>query len=209
MIGPSSSHTAGAARLAKVSKIIAKHDFDEVTFRLFGSFASTYIGHGTDKALVAGVLGFDPSDENLPNSFIIAKERGIKYNFIPEEDEEFHPNTAEIIFHLKNGNLFKVKGASLGGGRILISEVDGEEISFSGDFPTLIVNHFDSPGAISSLTNILYKNEINIATMRVFRHKKGKDATMIIELDEILPDTIINEIRQNAIIKSLRYISPV
>ena len=166
MIGPSSSHTAGAARLGKIARSIAGGEIAEVTFLLHGSFAKTYKGHGTDRALVAGILGMEPSDERLRNSMDIAKEKGMKF-----------------VMRTIDNKYCEVMGSSIGGGNIKICEVNDNEVDFTGMYETLIVQHKDVPGVIHSITHILYSENINVAFMRVFRDRKGEDATMIFEMD--------------------------
>ena len=183
MIGPSSSHTAGAARLGKIARSIAGGDIVEVTFLLHGSFAKTYKGHGTDRALVAGILGMEPSDERLRNSMDIAKEKGIKFLFKEADLGDVHPNTVKFVMRTIDNKYCEVMGSSIGGGNIKICEVNDNEVDFTGMYETLIVQHKDVPGVIHSITHILYSENINVAFMRVFRDRKGEDATMIFEMD--------------------------
>lgn len=216
MIGPSSSHTAGAARLGKIAKMIAGEDISKVTFLLHGSFAKTYKGHGTDKALVAGILGMDPWDERLKDSFKIADSNGINIKFEEADLGDVHPNTVKFIIEKKDGNIVEVRGCSIGGGNIMINEVDGEEIEFTGDYPTLIIKHRDMPGVISKVTERLYLENINIAFMRVYRNKKGSNAIMVFETDSVVPKEVVNritgssyKIKEFGYIKSVRIISPL
>ncbi len=130
MIGPSSSHTAGAARLGKIGQEIADKDFYKVTFYLHGSFAKTYKGHGTDRALAAGVLGMEPSDERIKYSLNIAKEKGIDVEFIETDLGYVHPNTVKMIFHYKDRDDYYIIGSSIGGGNILITNINGNEVEF-------------------------------------------------------------------------------
>ena len=152
MIGPSSSHTAGAARLGKIARSIAGEDIEEVTFMLHGSFAKTYRGHGTDRALVAGILGMEPSDERLRNSLDIAKEKNIKFLFKEADLGDVHPNTVKFIMRTVNDNYCEVMGSSIGGGSIQVIEVNDNEVDFTGIYETLIVTHKDVPGVINSVT---------------------------------------------------------
>ena len=132
MIGPSSSHTAGAARLGKIGQEIVDGNFYKVTFYLHGSFAKTYKGHGTNRALVAGVLGMDPSDERIKDSLNIAKEKGIDIEFVETDLGYEHPNTVKMIFHYKNKDDYYIIGSSIGGGNILITNINGNKVEFSG-----------------------------------------------------------------------------
>ncbi|MGL5820403.1 MAG: L-serine ammonia-lyase, iron-sulfur-dependent subunit beta [Sarcina sp.] len=209
MIGPSSSHTAGAARLGKVAKTICSDEIARVKFYLHGSFAKTYKGHGTDKALVAGILGMEPADKNLRNSMEIVNEKGLKVEFIETYlGENLHPNTVKFVMETKNGATCDVMGSSIGGGNIVINQVNGEAVDFSGQYPTLIVPHKDVPGSISKITSILYTQNINIASLRVFRTEKGKSATMIFEVDNNIPNELLEEIKSVEAVDNIIMIRP-
>ena len=171
MIGPSSSHTAGAARLAKISKNIAGDGFNEVEFILHGSFAKTYKGHGTDKALIAGILDMEPSDENIRDSFNIAKSKNLNIIFTEEDLGYEHPNTVKILFKYPNKDDFYVTGSSIGGGNIIITDIDGNKVEFTGDKPTILLKYKDRKGVISEVSSIAVNNDLNIATMKVTREK--------------------------------------
>ena len=209
MVGPSSSHTAGAARLAKVARAIANGEIIEVKFLLHGSFAKTYRGHGTDRALVAGILGMEPSDIRLRDSLEIAKEKGIKIEFLEEDLGDVHPNTVKFLIKTEDGNECEVLGSSIGGGSIEIKEVNGNKVEFTGEYPTLIIAHKDVPGAVSKVTSILYYEGINIAFMKVFRRQKGKGATMIFEVDNKITDIAIDQIKDIESIIKVISINPV
>lgn len=209
MIGPSSSHTAGAARLAKIAAKIGGEKIKKVRFLLHGSFAKTYKGHGTDKALVAGILGMDPMDERLRNSMEIAKEKGLEYTF--EEADlggDVHPNTVKFIITPENGEEVTVVGSSIGGGNIEIFEVEGQKLRFTGEYPTLIINHVDVPGIIYRVTTVLYKSEINIASMNVYRKAKGSEAAMVAEIEQVVDNDVLDQIRQLENINSVDQIVP-
>lgn len=208
MIGPSSSHTAGAARLGKIARIISGNDVKNVKFLLHGSFAKTYRGHGTDRALVAGILGMDPSDDRLKDSMEIAGKEGITFEFIEANLGEVHPNTVKFIITKSDNSKVEVAGSSIGGGNIEIFEVDGESISFTGSYPTLIITHLDVPGAVSEVTSLLYEEKVNIAFMKVYRSKKGEKAMMVLETDSELTEKVINEISNARNIQSVRVINP-
>jgi len=207
MIGPSSSHTAGAARLGKIAAQIEGNNFCKVSFLLHGSFAKTYKGHGTDRALVAGVLGMEPSDERIRDSLKIAKEKGIEIEFIETDLGYEHPNTVKIIFYKTDDNKFYVTGSSIGGGNILVTDIDGTKVEFTGALPTLILKYNDKKGTISKISTILSYNEINIATMKVTRD--NKIATMVLEADSNIDDSVIKEISKFKDIFYIKAINPI
>ena len=196
MIGPSSSHTAGAARLGKVARTIAGDEVVEVTFLLHGSFGKTYKGHGTDRALVAGIMGMDPSDDRLRDSLEIAKEKGIKITFKDVDLGDYHPNTVKFLMKLKNGKECEIVGSSIGGGNIEINEINGNEVKFTGTCSTIITSHKDIPGTVAKVTNILYDSKVNIAFLTLGRSQKGKNATMTFEVDSEISNYLIEEIRK-------------
>ncbi len=208
MIGPSSSHTAGAARLGRMAALIAGGSFFKVDFLLHGSFARTYRGHGTDFALVAGVLGMREDDENLPRSFEIAKDRGLEFSFgvidIPGAGE----NTALIRFYMDGGKIREIVGSSLGGGRICIIRVDGIETELYCDNPTLFAVHRDRPGMLSRITSEVASSGINIAVLRCTRKEKGNLAYTIIEADDEIPSSVSGTLEKIPGIVSVILISP-
>jgi L-serine dehydratase len=209
MIGPSSSHTAGAARLAKVAALIAGKDIEAVQFVLHGSFAKTYKGHGSDKALVAGILGMDPWDDNLKDSLSIAQKLGLVVEFVEGNLGDVHPNTVKFVITKRNKGIVEIVGSSIGGGNIIIFEVDGESVEFTGKYPTIIINHRDIPGMISKVSTILYDENINIALMKVYRNSKGLKAAMVFETDTIVPEDVINKIKILGDIYDIREILPI
>ncbi|EOL42581.1 L-serine ammonia-lyase, iron-sulfur-dependent subunit beta [Enterococcus phoeniculicola] len=183
MIGPSSSHTAGAARIGKVVRSIFGEQPDSVDIYLYESFAKTYRGHGTDIALVGGLLGMEPDDPRLAESLKIAYEEQMEVLFVPKQEKAEHPNSVKIL--LKKGKrTLSVTGISIGGGNIQISELNGFKISLSMGTPTYIIVHQDVPGMIAKVTGILSDADINISTMTVTRESKGENAIMIIEVDD-------------------------
>lgn len=197
MIGPSSSHTAGAARLGKTASKIAGKSIKEVKFYLHGSFAETYKGHGTDKALVGGILGFDPEDARIRNSFDIAKENGVKFEFIKADlgDNE-HPNTVRMDMILEDGSKCAVKGASIGGGNIKLTEMDGLGLDFNGSKPAVILEIKDIPGAVAFITGLLASNNKNIATMSTNRPAGSQYTFVTIETDEKLEHEIVDQLNK-------------
>jgi len=207
MIGPSSSHTAGAARLAKISKNIAGDGFNEVEFILHGSFAKTYKGHGTDKALIAGILDMEPSDENIRDSFNIAKSKNLNIIFTEEDLGYEHPNTVKILFKYPNKDDFYVTGSSIGGGNIIITDIDGNKVEFTGDKPTILLKYKDRKGVISEVSSIAVNNDLNIATMKVTREKDI--ATMVCELDSEITKSTIDQINNLKDISYIKFINPI
>ncbi|KAA0964623.1 L-serine ammonia-lyase, iron-sulfur-dependent, subunit beta [Streptococcus cristatus] len=196
MIGPSSSHTAGAVRIGKIVSSIFDDTPTEVEFQLFNSFAKTYRGHGTDLALVAGILGMDTDDPEIPNSLEIAHKRGIKIVWTIQKDSNVpHPNTTKIT--VKNDyKTISVTGVSIGGGNIQVTELNGFSVSLSMNTPTIIIVHQDVPGMIAHVTEALSRYNINIAQMTVTREKAGEKAIMIIEVDSRSCEEAIEEIRK-------------
>lgn len=210
MIGPSSSHTAGAARLGKIARTISGGKIKAVKFYLHGSFAKTYKGHGTDKALVAGILGMNPWDENLKHSMEIAAKKGIKTEFIETDLGDVHPNTVKFVITKEDGKTSEIVGSSIGGGNIIITEVDGDKVEFSGIYPTILISHIDVPGMVARVSDILYKYNINIAFMRVYRKSvKGASAAMVFEVDDVISKDIIDEISKVPNIRKVTAINPV
>ncbi|NSQ68595.1 L-serine ammonia-lyase, iron-sulfur-dependent, subunit beta [Enterococcus faecalis] len=204
MIGPSSSHTAGAARIGKVVRSIFGQQPDSVDIYLYESFAKTYRGHGTDIALVGGLLGMEPDDEQLANSLEIAYEQGMKVCFIPKSEKADHPNSVKIVVSSGDRKL-SVTGISIGGGNIQISELNGFKLSLSMGTPTFIVVHQDVPGMIAKVTNILSASDINISTMTVTRESKGEKAIMIIEVDQAEVGDIVMQLAEIPHIYSVNY----
>lgn len=194
MIGPSSSHTAGAARIGKVVRHIFGEQPDSVDILLYESFAKTYQGHGTDIALVGGLLGMEPDDERLADSLRLAYEAGMEVLFVPKKEKAEHPNQVTIIVK-KGKRTMSITGISIGGGSIQISEVDGFKINLSMGTPTIIIVQKDIPGMIAKTSHILQELNINIGTMSVTRSSKGEKAIMIIEIDEHDIGTALDEIK--------------
>lgn len=193
MIGPSSSHTAGAARIGRVARTLFEKQPKKAIISLYGSFAKTYKGHGTDLALAAGLLDFDTFDERIPDALEIAKQAGIEIIFLEETAVTEHPNTVKINLFDEIGTEFELIGISIGGGAIEITELNSFKLKLSGE-PAILVLHNDRFGIISSVTSILSKNQINIGHMEVSRKDKGETAIMVIEVDEKINDSVINEL---------------
>ena len=198
MIGPSSSHTAGAARIAYLAQKMINGPLVRVDFTLYGSFARTYRGHGTDRALLGGIMGFDTDDMRIRDSFRIAEEKGIAFCFVPNEEEtDVHPNTVDIHMVNAAGQEMTVRGESLGGGKARISRINGVDVDFTGEYSAIIVIHQDTPGVVAYITRCLSERNINIAFMRLFRESKGTTAYTIVESDGHLPEDIVESIHQN------------
>ena len=195
MIGPSSSHTAGAARLGKIARTIVNQPIKEVKFLLHGSFRETYKGHGTDRALAAGILGMSPDDANLKNSLSIAESEGIVLRFLPSDLGQVHPNTVKFLITDFNDVQWEILGSSIGGGLVEIYEINGNKVKITGEYPTIITCHDDIPGTVSKISTLFYENKINIAFMTLVRSQKGKEATMTLEIDDNISEGIIDSIK--------------
>lgn len=198
MIGPSSSHTAGAVSMALLARKMCPSAIVKVTFTLYGSFAKTYHGHGTDRALLGGILGFSTDDARIRESFRLAREAGIEYEYIiDEENIPDHPNTADIDIFCVDGYRLTVRGVSIGGGKVKIVRINHIDVEFTGEYSTLIVRQTDKPGVVAHITQCLSKYNVNIAFMRMFRETKGATAYTVVESDEAIPDSILENIRDN------------
>lgn len=198
MVGPSSSHTAGAAAIAGLAYHMMGCEVKNVEFILYGSFARTYRGHGTDRALLGGIMGFAPDDRRIPRSFEIAEERNLAYSFQTDEtNTDVHPNTVDIIMTGANGRKLTVRGESLGGGKAHITGINNVEVDFTGEYNSLIVIQRDMPGVIAHVAECFSTKQVNIAFLRLFREAKGETAFCLVEYDGILPECAVDEIRQN------------
>lgn len=195
MIGPSSSHTAGATRLGKIARTIVNKPIKDVTFLLHGSFKETYKGHGTDRALVAGILGMMPDDERLRDALLIAEKEGLEVHFLPADLGQVHPNTVKILMTDCDDINWEVLGSSIGGGLVEIYEINGNKVKITGEYPTIITCHDDIPGTVSKVSTLFYDNDINIAHMTLVRSQKGKDATMTFEVDNNVSEELIAAIK--------------
>lgn len=195
MIGPSSSHTAGAEKLGRAARSIAEENIRSVTFYLHGSFAKTYSGHGTDRALVAGILGMEPDDERIRESFKIAKDAGIDVHFVESDLGDVHPNTVKIEITKADGSVVSITGSSIGGGNIIITNINEDSVEFGGEYPVIIIKHYDKRGMISKVTFALALGNINIATLKVGRTMKGDIATTVIETDNLVSMDVVKELK--------------
>lgn len=191
MVGPSSSHTAGAVRIGQMARILLKDKPVSAKIYLHGSFATTGEGHGTDRALVAGILGMKPDDMRIPDSFKVAEQENFLFSIEPVTIKNAHPNTALIKLKGKHGRELEVQASSVGGGQIMINKIDGIEVNFNGESPTLIIHNLDQPGHVAEVTSTLSQKSVNIATMQLYREKKGAYAVMVIETDQLIPEEVI------------------
>ena len=187
MVGPSSSHTAGAVRIGRVSRKLLAEEVKEAKIYFHGSFLATGKGHGTDKALIAGLLGMQVDDPAIPDSFRIAEKRGMRFSLEGIDLGDVHPNSVKMDLTGISGHTLEVIAASIGGGRIQICELDGITANFSGDYPTLIVHNIDQPGHVTEVTSMLAHKGVNIATMQLYRKSRGGNAVMVIECDQEVP----------------------
>ena len=184
MVGPSSSHTAGAARIGNMGRTLLGEEVARAGIGLHGSFAGTGFGHGTDRALLAGLLGMKPDDLRIPNAYEEANRAGMAYSFRTVELRDAHPNTALLELTGKSGKKLTLQASSIGGGAIVVNKIDGIDVNFTGDFNTLIVRNQDESGSVAAITSILSQVHINVANMSVNRHRRGGDALMVIETDQ-------------------------
>lgn len=207
MIGPSSSHTAGTAVIAYLAQKMIQGPLKEVEFILYGSFAKTYRGHGTDRALLGGIMGFGTDDTRIRDSFQIAQERGLKYRFTVNETEtEIYPNTVDIIMTNAQGQTMTIRGESLGGGKVRIVRINQVEVEFTGEYSAVIVIQRDKPGVVAHITKCLSDYGVNIAFMRLFREAKGDVAYTIVESDDRLPTNITDNLKTNQYIQDVMVI---
>ncbi len=209
MIGPSSSHTAGAARLGKMARTILGEPPKRAEITLYGSFAETGWGHGTNLALIAGLLGLDPWDERLKDAYTIAKDYGLIFEFrVGRLRRGMHPNSVKFTIYGEHCHRV-VEGVSIGGGKIQIREIDGFSVSFSGEYPTILGIYKDRVGMVAEVTQILARRGINIAQMRVSRDKKMGTALMIVETDQMPPPDMRDILQKIPDMKSSMIIAPI
>ena len=209
MIGPSSSHTAGAVRLGELARAIFGGQPVTADIVLHGSFASTGTGHGTDLALVAGLLGMAPDDPRIPDAFAEAAEAGLAVAFTTDDLGEVHPNTARLVLHASDGREMLVQGCSVGGGDVVVTRIGEFEVAVSGDLPVLVVVHHDQPGVIAGVTAVLAAEGVNVASMDVSRERRGASALMIIETDNPVAESSLDELRKVAGVTGVRTVPAV
>ena len=195
MVGPSSSHTAGAVRIGLMARALLGQEPVRARLLLHGSFASTGEGHGTHRALIAGLLGLSPDDSRVPDSFALAGERGLEYTFGTCVLRDVHPNSVLIQLEGAQGGALEVGASSPSGGRIQVFRLDGLSTSFTGELPTLVVHNSDRPGCVSQVTGVLAGHGMNVATLQLNRGNRGESAVMVIECDQPIPDEVAQEVR--------------
>ena len=207
MVGPSSSHTAGAVKIGYVSRKLMAQPIVKAQILLYGSFLATGKGHGTQIAIVAGLLGMKTDDCRIPDSFRLAKETGMEISFGEAELKDAHPNSAQLILTGADGRQLEIVGESIGGSRINIASIDGLSANFSGDYPTLIVHNLDQPGHVAEVTSMLSHKSVNIATMQLYRAGRGGHAVMVLECDQEVPKESIQWLAHLEGIEKVTYYS--
>ncbi len=206
MIGPSSSHTAGAARIGLTARMLLDEDVAQADIGFHGSFAATYQGHGTDRAVVGGLMGMGVDDPRLRDSLNLAKAQGMEIRFHPVSIKGAHPNTVRLSLTGVSGKHLTMEAASVGGGLVEIRSLDGMRVDFTGKNNTLIIHHTDAPGMIAAVTSCLAQESVNIATMQVYRTRAGADAMMVLELDEAPADPVMTAIRSLPDVQSAEFL---
>ncbi len=209
MVGPSSSHTAGAARIGKIARNLLGEEPIEANIQLHGSFARTYRGHGTDRAILGGLLGFDPDDLRIRESLGIAERVGLEFTIEKVSLKDAHPNTVRIKVRGDSGKTVVVTAASVGGGNVVIKDIDGLEVNFTGRSHTIVIPHRDAPGVVAAVTGLLSSIGINIGEMRVYRKRRGGDAIMVIEVDQEIDDDIAQELNELYHIDKVTILNPL
>ena len=207
MVGPSSSHTAGAVKIGRVCHKLLAEKVVRADIFFHGSFLATGKGHGTNMALVAGLMGMKPDDNRIPDSLNIAKERGMQVTFGVSDLKEAHPNTAQLRLTGVTGRKLEVVGESIGGSRINIAKIDGIDTNFSGDYPTLVVHNIDQPGHVSEVTSMLAHKSVNIAAMQLYRSNRGGEAVMVVECDQEVPQEGIKWLEKAEGVVKVTYLS--
>lgn len=206
MVGPSSSHTAGAVRIGLIARKLLGSQPTKAHIYLHGSFAATGVGHGTDRALIAGLLGMLPDDINIPKSFELANEKGLEFVFEQKNIKDAHPNTTRLDIEDGDGKNLSLQASSIGGGRIVVTKIDNMEVNFSGEKPTLIIQSVDEKGCLAGITKTISDNEINIATMHLFREKRGGDVIMVIEMDQQITKESLRYLEQLKGVNKVTYL---
>lgn len=207
MIGPSSSHTAGALKIALMARKLAGCQIAGVRFLLYGSFAKTYKGHGTDRALLGGILGFSTEDARIRDSFRFAREQGLDFAFeLDTDNTELHPNTVDIFITCENGRTLSVRGVSTGGGNCRIEKIDGIAVDLTGDYTTLIIRQRDTSGVVAFIIGCLSEYGINIAFMSLYRESRGETAYTVIETDGDIPKPLVEKIERHPEISGVRVV---
>ena len=206
MVGPSSSHTAGAVRMGRMARALLCEAPARAEILLHGSFAATGIGHGTDRALAAGLLGMLPDDPRIPQSLVIARQQGLDVTVGTVVLRGAHPNTALLRVTGTLGGTLEMEAASLGGGRIRVTRLDGLDAVFSGDTRTLIVYHRDRPGQVADVAGMLAQHRINIASMQLYRDARGGRAIMVLQTDHDLTESMLSALRAQETVEKVIYL---
>ncbi|MDD5993245.1 MAG: L-serine ammonia-lyase, iron-sulfur-dependent subunit beta [Clostridiales bacterium] len=207
MVGPSSSHTAGAVKIGQVSRKLLAEPVAEAKIALHGSFLETGKGHGTDKALVAGLLGMAVDDKRIPYSFQVAEQEGLDFSFEAVVLKEAHPNSVKMNLVGKHGKTIEIIACSVGGGQIKICEIDGLTVNCTGDYPTLIVHNIDQPGHVTEVTSMLAHKQVNIAAMQLYRDSRGGNAVMVLECDQEIPEDSVHWLERLEGVIKVSYLS--
>ena len=206
MIGPSSSHTAGAARIGLTARLLLGEDVVWAEIGFHGSFAKTYLGHGTDRAVVGGLMGMNVDDERLRDSITLARDAGMNVHFQRIVIRGAHPNTVRITVTGVSGKMLTIEAASVGGGNIEVHKIDGMNVNFTGKENTMIIHHIDTPGAIAKVTGITAERKVNIANLQAFRRKAGADALIVLELDGVPEQEDIESIRRLPAVQGVTFL---
>lgn len=195
MVGPSSSHTSGAATISWMARQILSGTPVKATFTLYGSFADTYKGHGTDRALIGGLLGYRSDDVRIRDAYQQARENGLLVEFVADKETHVsHPNTVDILMEADDGHTLLIRGESIGGGRVRIRKLNDIEVDFTGEYSTMIVGHKDVTGTVAYITKCLADKKVNVATLKLFRKEKGKDAVTVVETDSFISEKLKEKI---------------
>ena len=204
MVGPSSSHTSGAATISWMARQIFTGTPVKVTFRLYGSFAETYKGHGTDRALIGGMLGYKSYDVRIRNAYALARENGLEVDFeVDKETPVSHPNTVDMLLTGDDGHKLMIRGESIGGGRVRIRRLNEIEVDFTGEYSTMIIGHQDVTGTVAYITSCLAEKEVNVATLKLFREGKGLKAVTVVETDSTISEELKEKILQYETVTSV------
>lgn len=209
MIGPSSSHTAGACRIGNLAREIVDNKLKKVKIYFHGSFKETYKGHGTDKAIIGGLLGLKTDDSKIKNSFQLAEEKGLSFEFLAIALDDVHPNTMKLEIVDQSNIKTTIVASSVGGGNIIVTELNETEVKLKGEYYTLITFHNDQPGLIAKISEILQIYDLNIAEMEVLRKEKGREATAIINIDQKVEKNILQLLKDIPGIQSLKLVKPL
>lgn len=209
MIGPSSSHTAGAVRIGNLAREIVGTKIKKANIYFHGSFKETYQGHGTDKAIIGGLLGLTTANSKIRNSFALARQAGIEFSFFPIDLSDVHPNTLKLELFAQDEKKTVLIASSVGGGNIIVTELNGIKVKLKGEYYTLITLHHDQPGIIARISEVLQQYNLNIAEMEVLREQKGHLATAIINLDQPASEQVIELLTAIPDIETIKLVNPI